>query len=92
MNKINEQKIKSASLSIHELFLRNNWTWGGIGRYVGFVPSTTQIEDNIRHLIGLVIARGTPHKSGRIFVDEDDGGNIEIAVHFYIEHLEKEAK
>ena len=89
-DKINEQKIKSASLSIHELFLRNHWTWGGIGQHVGFIPSTAQIEDNIWRLIGLVIARGTPHKSGRIFVDEDDDGNIEIAVHFHVEHLEKE--
>ena len=92
MKETNEQKIKSASLRIHELFLRNNWTWNGIGQYVGFIPSAAQIEDNIRHLIGVVIARGTPHSSGRIFVDEDDDGNIEIAVHFHIEHLEKEAK
>ena len=90
MNKTNEQKIKSASLYIHELFLRNNWTWN-IDSFL-LIPSTAQIEDNIRHLIGVVTARGTPHSSGRIFVDEDNDGNIEIAVHFHIEHLEKEAK
>jgi len=88
MNEINEEKIKSASLRIHELF----WTWDGIGDYVGFIPSSAQIENHIRDLVGLVIARGTPHSSGRIFVDVNDDGVIEIYVHFYVEHLEKEAK
>ena len=91
MNKRNEQTIKRAALQAHELFLRNNWSWGGSDMELEYVPSTAQIEKHIRYLFGESQSSGKYFTSGRIGVSENDD-LVDIEIRFSVGHLEKELK
>lgn len=85
MNDMNEAIIEIAVQQAHELFVKNNWTWGGAGCGPAYIPPPAQIEKHIRDMIKDVESSGGSLHSGRIGVSKNDD-LVDIEIRFCIGH------